>query len=56
VLGGAAYRAFSDQFDEAGAIQFGHVVIDVAERGPQLIAEVTGGEGPPAVKGQDLQD
>ena len=56
MLRGAAHLAFRREFEEAAPEQLGDVVVDVAERGPQLVAEVAGGEGPATVEAQGLQD
>src|ERR1700759_1394536 len=42
VLGGAAHRALADQHDQVGFGQLGDVVIRVAERDLQLLAELRG--------------
>jgi hypothetical protein len=56
VLDRAADLVFLDDFDEAGAAQLGDVVVDRAERGPQLEAEVFGGEDSTAVDAQYFKD
>src|SRR4051812_18079268 len=56
VLGGAADGALAGQLDQARAAQLGDVIVDVAERHAQLVAEVAGGEGSAAVHPQHFED
>src|SRR5436190_13789606 len=56
MLGGAAHRALADQHDQARFGELGDVVVRVAERDLQLVAEVAGGEDPAAVDAEDFED
>ena len=56
VLDRAADLAFVDDFDQAGATQLGHVVVDGAQRRLQLQAEVLGRQRPPFIDAQHFQD
>ncbi len=54
VLGGAANLAGADEFDQARFGQLGDVVVGVAERDLQLLAEIAGGEDAAAVDAEDF--
>jgi hypothetical protein len=56
VLGGAADLAFVDELQESAVEEFRDVVVDGAERGLQLDAEVLGGEGAAPVELEDFED
>jgi len=56
VLYGAADLAFASQLDQPRAHQLGHVVVDVAERDPELEAEFARGEGAATVHGKHFED
>ena len=56
VLGRAADLALAHELDQAGFVQLGDVVVGVAERDLQLVAEVAGGEDAAAVDAEDFED
>ena len=56
MLGSTADLALAHEFDQVGFGELGDVVVGVAERDLQLVAEITGGEDPPAVDPKDFED